>query len=770
MKDMDDIFSNFYSKYVEKIHSFLNSSDNILYINGYSGSGKSTVLKEAIKTYKNDILTFPVLCFKGIEINDFLLSFYDAFREHTIKGKISLVKNPEEGFLDKVSFYFKNLNFQAVVIIDNFEIVESDTSISDFLFHISKFDNVKVVLISKNPASKIMENPIMEVRNLVFDKIKQDEFERVMQKYFPELDDEYINKFYNSCQGYEIYLKMTLTYLQSANASIKKLLDEQEIRDIEFSDFIIEKQISLIPKNYYDILENFAYINHSVPIQLFENYSLGDEKQLPYLISKFAVSEFFGTYYIKSYLRKYFFDIKTVQDKITICTKLKSIYEIELEKSLKDRILRLSRESIRKQIANIDNIMPKVKKINVNPAFNYMAQSINSNPKWFVTDINKKTSALDELRKKRDERLNAKENNDNEKTLNDGNKTEIDELLSKVLEFEQNHDYESVSQILSDALKKELDFEDKVKVYSKLIQNFTKLGDNSSALLYLREICEIAQNENNQEIYSRFRIIIGRIYKKMYAFERAKNCFLEVIKKSDLISCKTQANARVSLGEIYELENNFNKALEEYKNAYSIILVNEGDNNKSLPEISYKIASILDENEIYEEALEFYKNTVKYSETSGNNKFLFKANLSLGVIQSYFNDTEGAINSFKIAYELSNTSDNVLDKYYAARNLAAIYSNIDSDITYTYLNDALECARKSGYDFETAISLLELGDYYYNLKQNEQALIYYFQAKNILGSNTSKENIERIDSRINDMKVKLGNYIFSGMKALYEQN
>lgn len=117
---MNDIFTKFYSNYIQDIHDFLDSNSDVLYISGFSGSGKSSVLKTALSSYKKDILNFHHLCFKNTVIDDFLLSFYDSFREHAIKQRIALKKNPEEGFMQKVNFYFKNLEYPAIVIIDNY--------------------------------------------------------------------------------------------------------------------------------------------------------------------------------------------------------------------------------------------------------------------------------------------------------------------------------------------------------------------------------------------------------------------------------------------------------------------------------------------------------------------------------------------------------------------------------------------------------------------------------------------------------------------------
>ena len=75
--------------------------------------------------------------------------FFNFLKDYSIKQKISLKKNPETGFMEKVNFYFQNLDYPSVVIIDNFETVSEDSEVIDFLLHISGFQNVKIIIISK---------------------------------------------------------------------------------------------------------------------------------------------------------------------------------------------------------------------------------------------------------------------------------------------------------------------------------------------------------------------------------------------------------------------------------------------------------------------------------------------------------------------------------------------------------------------------------------------------------------------------------------------
>ena len=240
---MDELFTKFYSVHIEEIHDFLNSDKDVLYITGYSGSGKSSVLKNAIQSYSEDILKFHHLCFKGTVTDDFLLSFYDTFRNYAIREKILLKKNPEEGFMDKVSFYFKNLEKRAVVIIDNFEAITNEEEITDFLIHIAGFDNVKIIVISKNPTCSLAENPTISLEKIYFEKINLFEFQEVLSEHFKDADNSVIEELYELTEGYELYLRMVITYLDSTFTSLNSLIEEYKEKETSFDSFIINKQI-----------------------------------------------------------------------------------------------------------------------------------------------------------------------------------------------------------------------------------------------------------------------------------------------------------------------------------------------------------------------------------------------------------------------------------------------------------------------------------------------------------------------------------------------
>ena len=56
---------------------------------------------------------------------------------------------------------------------------------------------------------------------------------------------------------------------------------------------------------------------------------------------------------------------------------------------------------------------------------------------------------------------------------------------------------------------------------------------------------------------------------------------------------------------------------------------------------------------------------------------------------------------------------------------------------------------------------MALGDFYYNKKNFEQALRSYADAHKMSVNNFTKDNILKIEMRINDLKIRMGEEIFN---------
>ena len=87
--------------------------------------------------------------------------------------------------------------------------------------------------------------------------------------------------------------------------------------------------------------------------------------------------------------------------------------------------------------------------------------------------------------------------------------------------------------------------------------------------------------------------------------------------------------------------------------------------------------------------------------------------------------------------------------------LAEINSSRNPDKTLQYLKKAKTCAVELNETFYIASSDVALGDYYYKRKDYKNALSCYKNAHSLAVNNFTKDNILKIETRINDIN-KLG--------------
>jgi hypothetical protein len=96
--------------------------------------------------------------------------------------------------------------------------------------------------------------------------------------------------------------------------------------------------------------------------------------------------------------------------------------------------------------------------------------------------------------------------------------------------------------------------------------------------------------------------------------------------------------------------------------------------------------------------------------------------------------------------------------------LAAIFATVDDAKALEYLNKALSYAQILDDDYYIASTNLELGDFYFVRKNNENAYKYFVQASK---TSLSKENLENINSRIEDIKRRVSEQVFNDYQVKY---
>ncbi len=811
---MEENFTKFNSSIMTRIYDFINSQNDLLYVAGFQGCGKSEIVNRAIDTVdKDSILLFRHLCFENSAIDDFLLGFYDTLRYYSINKKINLKKSLTENFAQKISFYFKNIDKKSIIIIDNFEIISKNSEIIDFLATLGKYENVKLILISR-----VLNQEFFEKKGLnyeVIDIVPNDysTFKLKIECAIKNYAEADIEELFKQTKGYELYLSMTVRYIATVNTSLREFMEEFKKRRLDFDDFLLSKIVSLVPPIYLPFLQNMSCLNHSVNIRFIEKHGLGDISLVNYLYRKLLISKFDDEIYLKDYLKQYFLNSLSLKEKINNYKNLVKIYEDELSKSPKDRLLRLSRESIRKQIDFIKSKIP-----NVNPSetlqggnFSYISQTRSMPTPWYrkiAAETKKKfetpsggtkTEAdrgytadtlseeerelVENFRKNKEK--NAKVPTDtliNQKPSYEEMLKRANTLLKEAKKFEEKFDYNNAIETLINGLKDIQDDSIKKEFYLRLAKNYAKINNSEKSLLNFNlaeNLCrKLGDESGNYADFIDIKILEANFYKNLYRLEKAKACLNEAVKLKADTAKNNIAKAYLVLGEIFEAENNFDSAIVNYKNAIKFTDSEHPDYNL-LCEIYFKTALLYDDGQKPDMALEFYQksiNTCNNADEGLKNKILSTSYVNTGLIYADFwaennnqTDFDKSLENFLKALEHDKKQKDYNGIYFASKQLAELLRDVDSKKASEYLNLTLSAAIKLNDNFKIALSYLEIGDYYYNTQDNKFALRNYCEAKKALGQSISEENKERISVRINDMKIKMKENEFSGILKEYEE-
>ena len=782
METSDFQFSN---EIIDKINLFYNSPDELLLLCGFSGCAKSEILNKTLENPGDDTLVFRHLCFEFTTIDDFLLNFYDSFRKFSLEKKVSLKKTMGESFKNKVSFYFKNIDKKCIIALDNFELVENNTEILNFLSHIASFENVKLVLVSRDKNIDFFINAGLAAQIIEIHPDSKEVFNQKIQSEGIEIDKKTLDEFYELSEGHQLYLRMVLRYSQITGLKISELLNEFKKRNETFGDFVTLKLVSLVPVVYFDFLKNLSALNHQVSPDFIQNYNLGDTRQIEYLERNYLISKVDNEIILRNYFKKHFLNTLSLQEKYRIFTKLCEIYEQELAKSPRDRLLRLSRESIRKQIETVKKNIPTLGRQTkiTQDNFSYISLSQEGANPWFnKKEMDRKQRYLDKKRELQNKKLSVKKEFMSEEDANllreyrrkkyereqieriENREFDFLEEFKKADELEQNYQYAQANEILSKLKSKTDDEKTKIEILEHLAHNSEKLNNFENALDYYTQACSLHLLTGDYEKYFRTLLEVAALYKNLYRFASAKEEYLKIINSDKIFDNYVKTTAYLGLGDIFESENSIAQALKYYRLAGDF--ADEND-TASLCEIYYKTAILYDDMQDFDNAEEFYLKNINLTNDSAKNRWYSQSCINLGLIYSYQNNIDDAKKYITLALEKDRADGNPSGIYFASRELSKIYENENFDIAREYIQEALNCAKELHDEFKEAFAYLELGDLNYNYNQDEIALECFFEAKKVLGANILKENEQIINQRINDMKVKMLPAVFKRIEEKY---
>lgn len=742
------------AKQVEQIYEFFCGNDNLLLLNGFMGTGKTSVLAHVINNLDCNCISIKYKCFETTILDDILLAMFNDFKILTDQGKILPPKNKSENFAQKITAYFQSNEKPIVVVIDSYnETLKSNRGeIFDFIKHICTLPYVKVVLVSRAFDYDEFDIEYQKVTTLGLEK-------SIFEKYLRANDQKQIgplsNELYKHTRGYFFYTTLSLKIMHVKNMSLINFLDEYSKSFLTFNDFIIREALSLIDPVSGHLFRFLTVMRHPVSINLLKALHLYNEEREQYFINHLILSRYKDYLYLKDYYK----DISENSIPRNVNIKLHQgcvdLYNTQLPLKPLERDLLVSRQTMRNEIEYHSTFIPKkVSLLIPKPVVQEEKQEqvIIEEPKEekikkmsFIFDDDD-TGVLDKIADSIKDFLTYKDQE--QEREKEENKMSLTSLMNLAKQEEKVFNYKhAISLYLKAlALKNDEDYYTYLpKIYTQLAQNYQNCSDWFDAQKYFELAEEFYNSTGDIEKINEMRFNIANIYYMTFKREKAK----ELLEKIEASQISNELRIKV-YNALANVTTNSNFAYNYYQKALGIDTT--GIDKNVLAELYYKYALICEDRSDEETAVKYYKKCIDLKDT----QYLSGALSNIATLYDDIGEREMAIKYYFESMKIDEDNKNISGIYSSSIKLAEIYAPRDTQKATEYYNRAIKYAYELKEAFYIIASTTALGDFYFNRGENALALKNFKIALELAKNSKYQENSEKIEQRINDIKMRVG--------------
>lgn len=768
----------FETKKISELQDFYNSAYNgICFVEGKSGYFKTPIVNSSLQTLDDEYLVFKIKCFESTTLDDIFLILLEDIKKYSHQKKILLSKIETKSISQRILHYLSHINSQTIIIIDSLQNIfdktdaEEKEEILRFISHINSMNKFKIVLISTFfPADISQQLEINTISKQLV--IKTEPFTKSQTKHYFESQginnpQELFEQFYEKISGNPSYIYITANIINTLGISLQNLLNEYSSKKCSFEDFLLQKLITFVPENVKKSLNTLSFFNGGLPKDFLIKNNLFTKEQIIYMLEKGILNEEYGLIYLKSYLKKYLQKSVSTFDKNRIHILWRDFYLSQLPAKPSDRIVLISRNTMRAQIEYHGSFVIQQKSTEKDSADMSLLSYLNSNlTAWNIKNTNideeekqeettekqrpkppkslenkfKPKDGLEKYELTKDEiallsvpidMRQTKEQNareflartfeQKEAQKKQSEKT-IQELLEQAQEFEKVHDYENAAALYLKAYNSKTDVQYK-EFIAIILENLAicclKMNKTTEAIDFYNKLIELYTENNEIEKINEIRLEIAKIYKLTYKTSHAKLIYENFIKQKTPASDKIVLKSYIELAEIEEDVTNTEKAIEYYKKAFSIFENYKEDKTlyESVAEAYFKYALILDDFHQTQSALDYYQRCIRLSEKPSI--YLSSSYTNVGEILKETGNIQKSIEYYKLGLKTDIEQSNYEGIYYTCRKIAQAYEKIDKTQVLNWLLKSLSAAKRTKDKLYISNAYKEIGDYY-SMHNNEE--------------------------------------------------
>ena len=719
---------------LKKAFAFFQGDSKIMLINGFAGVGKKQIAEHILSYLDKHTIIMRFVCTESAKLDDVQLTFLKVLKQKTaVKNNAEL--DAINSVSDKIEYFLTKFDMKFVPVFFNLDAIkdENKPDILNYIYSLSEKNNIKSVICARTFDTDIIPEKIPYVK-LMVKALSKEIFETYIREFGIKATPAMLDQFYRLTRG----------YFFSACISCKIMINQE----LAVNDFIVmytnsgEKFDVFLAKLYYKLIVGttksafnlFVKLHHGLNIKILQTIGSYPENIIKMLSDNFYIYKKGELYYPSEFLKLQLEE--SIGDEISK-KRLASYYEKQVELPPEERDFTISRASMQDEIAFYKGIDLDVPKIEDKQAKDKEAEAAES-----AETVEAQAEKVNEF---------------------EGLTTQ--ELLAKSKELFDKFEYLKVIEALTLVMdkKEEIQGSDSLYfVYDLFAKTFSKLTRWKYALYYYDLLERHYQNISD--------------YEKMYLvqFEKAYIYYqsfriVDSIKILKTLLTLSQNNyvlsgCNVLLGNIALSTSNKEVALQHYD--AGIKYIDENTPNHLKMELYFKYAILSDENSDINSAVEYYQKCIAINDTTSKYQALAYSNLG---DLFYDNDLKSeAKDCFEKAYEADKISENDYGMYYSLSKLIELTEKSEKDKLVKMAVEAKEHALKTDDYNALLLSIIKLGDVYYDYPEPEKALEEYLSLYKEGVEVIEEPNFSMIKSRIEDIRARIGKEKFEELVPDYE--
>ncbi len=769
-----------------EILNFYEDSDiKLCQITGSFGTFKSKLAGISLQLLDENVLIFRYECFEATTLDDIFLSLFADLRTYCKMGRISAIKIETNSLTKKINSYLTHISAPCVFVFDSFECLnanpENHEEIKRFVQHLVRMNKFKVLVISRKNEEFSVENQ----KAIELKPFNQLQMGLYLEASGINAEQEDLFRLFQATKGNTSQISLTVNIISILKTSLKDFIEEFEVKRTSYGDFLLQKLTSFVPEALKKSVSLLALAKIGLSKEFLIGAGFFTLEQLNYLIDRKILSFGAGYVYMKGYLKQFWLSSVSLFEKQELHKYLYDFFESQLPLKPAQRIMPLSRTTMREQIAYHSSFLSDKpgKKLDTS----YLGY-VNSNfAEWSTPEPKKERPkstkherrerpARKESRDERKKSLEKYELTQNELALlglpvdlssgtvpaaareQHGRENPVPEksaleFFHEALNFQQNHEYQDALDAYDSAVHKITgDAEDIVpEIFKNASECALKLNKIDDSVKYLDSLYDFYYEKGKNDDANEVLLEIAGIYKNSYRFLKAKDIYERFINSKLPVSHEILAYAHIGLAQIADDSSDSGLAAEHYRKAFS--LIDPEKTGAELSEAYFKYALLLDDASEAENAMEFYQKSVQACDDFQKNPYLSSAYTNIAEICAESGDERKSFKYFAQALKIDSELANYDGIYYLCEKLAQIAHKIRPDLELNFVLKGLGAAKHLQDRFYIVNSYLRAGDCYFAAKNCEKALKAYLSAKDsLMQGDFDKNELAVIEKRLSEVK------------------